>query len=196
MKTNKNLLFMSILFSIIYILIESLRIVLGMGLLGLGSLTSFLMFLLLPLVLIKLSIYSIKQISTHKLAALLPLIIVLFGVGISFLIDPVKVDFYLYINQREQAVTLIEAGQRETVEQLIENNPSLFHVRSVFVTTNFIYDEKDNIEKELIKSIYLERYTVGFGDYSRGYTYTKDKEHTALLNRIKAKPLKEHWYWK
>lgn len=181
---------MSILFSIIYILIESLRIVLGMGLLGLGSLTSFLMFLLLPLVLIKLSIYSIKQISTHKLAALLPLIIVLFGVGISFLIDPVKVDFYLYLNQREKAVAMIEAGKIETVKHLIRNNHSSFHIRNVYIDRQLFDDEK-----ETIISFYLERYTVGFGEGSHGYIYTKDKEYTVELNRRKTKQLKEHWYW-
>jgi hypothetical protein len=52
-------------------------------------------FLLLPIFLLTLLIHLISQISKNKLAAVLPLLIVLVGVRRAFLIDPVKVDFYL-----------------------------------------------------------------------------------------------------
>jgi hypothetical protein len=202
----KDIKILAIVFSILLVLTNSLQIVLGFDLLSFGQLAYLLTwFLLLPIILWRLLAYSINQISTYKLAAVLPLIIVLVGVGISFLIDPVKVDFYLYLNKREKAVALIEekavalieAGQIETVEQLIRNNRNEFKVRSVQVSPKWVYDEKNEIEKPVIEYIYFTRYTIGFGDGSRGYIYSTDKNYIShFLDNGKTKKLKDHWYWR
>jgi hypothetical protein len=181
---SKTLL--SILFSLILILGRVFFIDLySGGLLSLGQLTLFFITILLFIIgLTQLFPYIIHLLSTPKrnhFKILIISTIIIFGFLITCKVDPVEVDFFLYLSRREEAVSLIELGQTKTAIEVIKKNRNYFKIRSVFIEHN---------------SIYLERYTVGFGEGGYGYIYTVDEERIAELNKIKLRKLKEHWFWR
>lgn len=203
----------SILFSFISLFWRAFDIDLySGGIVSLGLLTLFVTPILLLIIgLTKLLPYILLNLNSNPLKSVFISLIVLIGVAISFSIDSVKADFYLYLNTREKAVSLIESGQLETVQQLMKNNPKYFRSnyikinelsRSVLINAQSIEIKNDwsdnrnqNVQtQKIIQSIYFERYTVGFGDGSGGYTYVKDENFIADYKRNE-KELKEHWFW-
>ncbi len=153
--------------------------------------------LIVPLIgLTMLLPYILSNLIAAPVKATIIIVIILINLGIYYLIDPIKSDFYLYLNKREKIVFMIETNQIKIRERLILDNPQEFHVRSVHIQKKINESDEESQNNPTISSIYLERYTVNFGENSGGYIYTKDEEYTAELNGRKAKKLKEHWFWR
>jgi hypothetical protein len=136
--------------------------------------------------------YILLNLNSKPLKCTFISLIILIGVAISFSIDPVKADFYLYLNTRKKAVSLIESGQLETVQQLMKNNPQYFRsnyieikelsksiridARSIEISNDWSDNRNqngnDNAQtQKIIRSIFFERYTLGSAEIPGGYIY-------------------------